>query len=285
MKRRERKEKKKTFQSERDDLVSLLILCLFCLATPWGLWDLISWFRDWTQVSTVKALCPNHRTAREFLDDSNLQKLSWGSQSRAWPESRMGLPLAGLAKYLSLIFSSLKYGWLYLLHPSQRSIGSNKKMLPSCLVDWLRLDCVVLSCRADSGSPSLLDRGFIQDCLGLEKKSQLEEEDIILCSCYSLFHTPENQLFHLKVFSSPGSTHKIVAKTQVLFQIRGYFWSNSYLPIPLTCLWQKPHLPSTSWQNVKISPFSVPDYLEISGFHQEEMYLFMPGPELSPLKP
>ena len=86
MKRRERKEKKKILQSEQDDLVNLLILFLFCLAAPWSLWDLISLTRDWTRVSTVKALCPNHRTAREFLDDFNLQKFSWGQpeQSLAW---------------------------------------------------------------------------------------------------------------------------------------------------------------------------------------------------------
>lgn len=158
-------------------------------------------------------------------------------------------------------------------------------MFGRLLRECIRLDCVVLSCCADSGSPSLPDRGFIEDCLGLEKKLSLRKKASfgeVLTFCSTPLRT---YCFTLKAFSSPGSTHKILAKTQVLFQIQRLFLEQFLSPgsphLLVTQASSSLHL-LTKCQNLTIL---IPDYLEISRFHQEEMYLFMPGPELSPLNP
>ena len=53
--------------SLREGIYSISIfVCLFVLAEPWGLQDLSSPTRNWTQAMAVKVPSPNHWTAREF---------------------------------------------------------------------------------------------------------------------------------------------------------------------------------------------------------------------------
>lgn len=77
--------------------------------------------------------------------------------------------------------------------------------------------------------------------------------------CSTLLRT---YCFTLKASSSPRSTHKILAKTLVLFQTQrlflGQLLSLRSPHQPVTQAW---YLPCTlTWQNLKISPFSISDY-------------------------